>query len=135
MIGRHAERGVTLFVLLSVLAVVLCVVLGAAFGRELYPGQYAQYSDQQRAWFKSIRSPGGVPCCDVADGHLTEWRQTSAGYMVPIGGEWRLVPAAAVVYNAGNPVGEAIVWYRDYGPQIDDPDRYLIRCFVPNSEG
>ncbi len=45
---------------------------------------------------------------------------------MPIAGEWREVPPEAVVYNAGNPVGEAVVWYVQQGPNI-----YYIRCFVP----
>ena len=31
-----------------------------------------------------------------------------------------------VVYNAGNPVGEAVVWYVQQGS-----NNYYIRCFVP----
>jgi hypothetical protein len=44
---------------------------------------------------------------------------------VPIDGEWLPVPAEAIVYNAGNPVGEAVVWYTKYNGKA------YIRCFVP----
>jgi hypothetical protein len=94
--------------------------------------------DYVRSWFKAVRSPGGVPCCDIADGHRTTWRaDKNGGYEVPIAEDdgtvhWLPVPPEAIIYNAGNPVGEAIVWYRDYGPNFkNDPERYLIRCFVP----
>ena len=51
------------------------------------------------------------------------------GYWVPIEGEWRQVPAEAIVYNAGNPVGEAVVWYVRQGVNT-----YYIRCFVPGDD-
>lgn len=90
-------------------------------------GQYESIDPKIRDWFKSVRSPHGIPCCDIADGHRTTWRGTSeGGYEVPIQGQWRKVPPEAVVLNAGNPVGEAIVWYVKQGENV-----YYIRCFVP----
>lgn len=91
-------------------------------------GQYGDVPDNVRSWFKSVRSPRGVPCCDEADGHRTTWDKHpgSDNYWVPIEGEWREVPPEAVVYNAGNPVGEAVVWYVKQGTNT-----YYIRCFVP----
>jgi len=78
-------------------------------------------------WFKSVRSKSGVPCCDIADGHRTDYDQKPDNhYWVPIAGEWRQVPTEAIVENAGNPTGEAIVWYVKQGENI-----YHIRCFVP----
>jgi hypothetical protein len=47
-------------------------------------------------------------------------------FWVPIEGEWRQVPAESVVHNAGNPVGEAMVWYVRQGPS-----EIYIRSFVP----
>lgn len=95
-------------------------------------GQFGSVPDDVRSWFKSVQSPRGVPCCDIADGHRTTWRATrDGGYEVPIPAaaagnvEWVAVPAEAVVYNAGNPVGEAVVWYTRYS------GRTFIRCFVP----
>jgi hypothetical protein len=98
--------------------------------------------DNVRAWFRSVKSPTGVPCCDIADGHRTTWRAgPDGGYEVPINGEeeppgtephWIPVPPEAIIRNAGNPVGEAIVWYRDYGPNVVDPNRFYVRCFVPD---
>jgi hypothetical protein len=83
--------------------------------------------DHIRSWFKSVKSPNGIPCCDIADGHRTTWRGTKDGdYEVPIDDEWVPVPPEAVIYNAGNPVGEAVVWYVRYAD-----GSYYIRCFVP----
>jgi hypothetical protein len=38
------------------------------------------------------------------------------------------VPETAVIRNAGNPVGEAIVWY------VHHAGRIVISCFVPADE-
>jgi hypothetical protein len=89
-------------------------------------GQYNNVPDSIRSWFKSVQSPKGVPCCDIADGHRTTWRGgKDGGYEVPIEGEWHSVPSEAIVYNAGNPVGDAVVWYTKYSGKT------FIRCFVP----
>jgi hypothetical protein len=98
----------------------------AAIARD--SGQFTDVPDTVRSWFKGVRSPHGVPCCDIADGHRTTWDKHPGDerYWVPIDGEWRPVPPEAVVYNAGNPVGEAVVWYVQQGA-----DTVYIRCFVP----
>jgi len=107
------------------LYVVIDVYFHKAFGFD--NGQYENIDPKIRDWFKSVRSKNGIPCCDIADGHRTTWRGTSeGGYEVPIAGEWRKVPSEAIVYNAGNPTGEAIVWYVKQGENT-----YHIRCFVP----
>ena len=108
----------------------VAIVLGGIAAQAKMTTQLAQewgdIPDNLRSWFKSVRSPHGVPCCDVADGHRTAYDIRSDGYWVPIEGEWRQVPPDAVVYNAGNPVGEAVVWYVRQGENV-----YHIRCFVP----
>jgi hypothetical protein len=91
-------------------------------------GQYANVPDNVRAWFKSVRSPRGVPCCDVADGHRTDYDMRQDAYWVPIDGTWMQVPHGAVVPHSDNPTGEAVVWYTKYGSRI------VIRCFVPGGE-
>lgn len=90
--------------------------------------QYEGVDPNVRSWFKGVRSPHGVPCCDISDGHQTTWdkRPGDERYWVPIMGEWRPVPPEAVINNAGNPVGEAVVWYVRQGA-----DTVYIRCFVP----
>lgn len=92
-------------------------------------GQYEGVDSDIRAWFKSVRSPHGVPCCDMSDGHKTEFKTDDKGhYFVPIYGEWHLVPPEAVITSQGNPNDTAIVWYVRQGP-----DSVYIRCFVPTS--
>jgi hypothetical protein len=103
-------------------------------------GQYSDVPDNIRSWFKSVRAPSGVPCCDIADGHRTSYDIRGDGYWIPIpdappGQEnWMPVPPEAVVHDAGNPVGEAVVWWVHTGgdPTAPDPTRRIhIRCFVP----
>jgi hypothetical protein len=94
-------------------------------------GQWNDVPDHVRSWFKSVRSPSGVHCCDIADGHRTDWELRPAGYFIPNpidpAGEWIEVPSGAVVHN---PVGEAIVWWN--AVTIDeDQTGIFIRCFVP----
>ena len=88
-------------------------------------GQFSNVPDDVRAWFKSVKSPHGVPCCDIADGHRTDYDMRDNQYWVPINGEWMPVPPEAVIRNAGNPIGDAVVWYSSYGSRV------VIRCFVP----
>jgi hypothetical protein len=88
-------------------------------------GQFNSVSPAVRAWFHNVKSPHGVPCCDIADGHRTDFEMRKNQYWVPINGTWMAVPADAVLDNVGNPVGDAIVWYSIYGDQV------VIRCFVP----
>jgi hypothetical protein len=90
-------------------------------------GQFANVSPSVRAWFKSVKSQHGVPCCDIADGHRTDYDMRNNQYWVPINGNWMAVPPDAVLSDAGNPVGDAVVWYSIYG------DHVVIRCFVPGS--
>jgi hypothetical protein len=109
-------------------ALFVAALLGLPCGAEAF--DYGQYNDVPaniRSWFKGVRSPHGIPCCDISDGHRTTWRgDKDGGYEVPIEGEWHHVPPEAIIYNAGNPTGEAVVWYVRQGA-----DTYYIRCFVP----
>ena len=83
------------------------------------------------AWFKSVRNPklkafGGV-CCDQSDGRVLrddEWRAGSEGYEVRLEGEWRPVPAEAVLDRIDNPTGGAVVFVY----------RGEILCFVRPNE-
>lgn len=114
-------------------AAVLAALLipAAAFLHGAYAfdnGQYDDVPDHIRQWFKSVRSPNGVPCCDIADGHRTDYDIRADGYYVPVpwlpaGENWIKVPPQAVIHDAGNPVGEAVVWYVE--------ESQYIRCFVP----
>jgi hypothetical protein len=106
------------------LAALLMLVATAALATD--NGQYEGVDPQIRAWFKSIKSKKGVPCCDISDGHTTTWRSKGAGYEVPIEGEWVPIPEEAIVWEAGNPTGEAVVWYVKYDSKV------YVRCFVPS---
>ena len=88
-------------------------------------GQYDNVPPDIRAWFKGITAPNGVPCCDMSDGHRTEYDVRNGAYWVPIEGEWVAVPERAVIRDRGNPVGQAVVWYARHGGSI------IISCFVP----
>lgn len=88
-------------------------------------GQYDDVPADIRAWFKSVMAPNGVPCCDIADGHRTEYDVRGGAYWVPIEGEWMAVPERAVIRDRGNPVGQAVVWYVHHRGEI------IISCFVP----
>lgn len=96
-------------------------------------GQWGDVPDNIRSWFKSVKSPRGVPCCDIADGHRTQYEIRGAGFWIPNPlneQEWIEVPPEAVVYNAGNPVGEAVVWWVPYAT---NPGGVYVRCFVPGA--
>src|SRR5882724_4378984 len=108
----------------------LLFVLGASIFvsgivRAVDRGQFENIPDDIRAWFKGVRSPAGVPCCDISDGHRTAYEVRAGAYWVPINGLWWQVPEKAIVRNAGNPLGEAVVWYVSLRGSIE------IRCFVP----
>lgn len=110
----------------------LCALVAATSQMQAFDnGQYEGIDPKTRAWFESVRSPHGVPCCSMADGHHTDYdARPDNHYWVPIEGEWRQVPTEAIVNNAGNPTGDAIVWYVK-----QDGVTIYIRCFVRPSEG
>ena len=126
----HSNRNLAI---MWCIAVAILMIVGHALAFD--NGQYGDVPDNIRSWFKSVRSPNGVPCCDIADGHSTTWDKHPGDdrYWVPINGEWIPVPPEAVVYNAGNPTGEAVVWYVPLPVDMRSPDHreYYIRCFVP----
>jgi len=88
-------------------------------------GQFGDVPPQVREWFHNVRSANGIPCCDVADGHRTDFDIRKDLYWVPVDGNWVPVPPDAVLKNVGNPTGAAVVWYSIYDGQV------IIRCFVP----
>ncbi len=88
-------------------------------------GQFGDVPPEIRAWFKSVKSHAGVPCCDIADGHRTDYDMRESKYWVPINGKWMMVPPDAVVDDSGNPTGDAVVWYSESSSNV------YIRCFVP----
>ncbi|MGY4497359.1 hypothetical protein ACVWYH_001286 [Bradyrhizobium sp. GM24.11] len=53
------------------LCVWLAAMTSAAFAFD--NGQYDNVPPDIRAWFKSVIAPNGVPCCDISDGHRTDY--------------------------------------------------------------
>lgn len=100
-----------------------CALAGSALAFD--NGQYENVPPDIRAWFKGVIAPNGVPCCDISDGHRTEYDYREGAYWVPIEGRWMQVPAHAIIRDRGNPVGEAVVWYVHHRGGI------IISCFVP----
>lgn len=103
----------------------IALALAATAAQAVDRGQFDDVPDDVRAWFKGVISPGGVPCCDISDGHRTGYETRDGAYWVPIEGTWMQVPAQAVIRDRGNPVGEAVVWY------VHHRGRIVISCFVP----
>jgi hypothetical protein len=111
--------------LLSPRALLVPMLLFAAAAQAVDRGQFEDVPDDIRNWFKGVTSQAGVPCCDIADGHRTDYEVRAGAYWVPVDGTWWRVPDQAVIRDAGNPLGEAIVWYVNFRGSIE------IRCFVP----
>jgi hypothetical protein len=130
MIARNPK---SLLNWLYLLAASILIFYGATRAFAFDNGQYGDVPDNIRSWFKGVHSPNGVPCCDIADGHRTTWEKHPGDdrYWVPIETEWFPVPSEAVIHNAGNPTGEAVVWYVMKDATAPFPGKYHIRCFVP----
>jgi hypothetical protein len=109
----------------AIAAVLVCtpVVYTPAMARD--NGQFSNVPPEIRAWFKSVKSHAGIPCCDISDGHRTDYDMRENKYWVPINGQWMMVPPEAVVDDSGNPTGDAVVWYTEFNGNV------YIRCFVP----
>lgn len=43
-------------------------------------GQYENVPTDVRNWFKGVIAPNGVPCCDISDGHRTEYDFREGAY-------------------------------------------------------
>jgi hypothetical protein len=112
------RKGTRIIVILSALA-------AAGSAGAVDRGQFNDVPADIRAWFKSVIAPNGVPCCDISDGHRTDYEVRGGAYWVPIEGAWMQVPAHAVITDRGNPVGEAVVWYVHHRGSI------IISCFIP----
>src|ERR1700704_459770 len=78
------------------LALLALLLLAAGGAQATDQGQFENIPDNIRSWFKSVKSPKGVPCCDISDGHRTDYDMRDGSYWVPIEGEWRQVPQGAV---------------------------------------
>jgi hypothetical protein len=63
------------------MAIAAIVVCTPALARD--NGQYEDVPENIRNWFKSVRSPQGIPCCDISDGHRTDYDMRDNKYWVP----------------------------------------------------
>ena len=104
---------------------VLPLLVAAAAANAVDRGQYENVPEHIKKWFKGVRNKSGGYCCDISDGHRTEYDVRAGQYWVPIGVVWWQVPDNAIIRDAGNPLGEAVVWYVDLLGRIE------ITCFVP----
>ena len=86
-------------------------------------GQYQNVPADIRTWLRGVIVLNGVPCCDISDGHRTEYDLREGAYWVPIEGQWMQVPAHAIIRDRGNPVGEAVMSYVHRGG--------IVSCFIP----
>src|SRR5262249_56277790 len=66
----------------SILACAIGLLISTAAGA-FDNGQWNDVPDHVRSWFKSLRSPAGLLCCGVADGHRTAWEIRREGYFIP----------------------------------------------------
>ena len=71
-----------LFRALSLVIGALIFVSGTALAVDR--GQFENVPDDIRAWFKGVRSLEGAPCCDISDGHRTNYDVRAGRYWVPI---------------------------------------------------
>ncbi len=58
------------------LLLVLVLAASAALGGAAFAFDNGQYNDVPpdiRAWFRNVLAPNGVPCCDISDGHRTDY--------------------------------------------------------------
>lgn len=109
----------------SRIALMIPLTMFASMAFAVDRGQFSDVPDHIRKWFKDARSPAGVPCCDVSDGHRTDYDVRGGVYWVPIDGVWWEVPEKAVIRTGGNPTGGAVVWYMMFRGNLE------ITCFVP----
>jgi hypothetical protein len=133
------------------------IPIAFAYGRELYPGQYAQVPPEIQEWFRTQKIPGTeATCCSESDGVHGEhdvrngkyWTRFVIEYHAydctaanPSGFldkgikteqiDWVPVPEHVIIRNAKNPYLNPIIWWlREKGM----PNGVRIRCYVPAPE-
>ena len=83
-------------------------------------------------WIEGLTNPATGLSCAEFDPHLlgqSDWRLEGDHYKILIAGEWRDVPAAAIVDRTGNPTGDAIAFYAGAADE-DASVAPLVYCFV-----
>ena len=116
---------VAVAVVVMIAAVIWLTEMAPAFDN----GGWGDVPPAVRSWFKGVKAPSGVPCCDIADGHGTDEDVRPDGTTwVPNPlktDEWMQIPPEAIVYEAGNPTGRAVIWWVRQGEGV-----VYVRCFV-----
>lgn len=123
----------------------VCAVAGVAFaaqqswGREQYPGQYAQVDPAIKKWFNEQKIPGtDESCCSAADGVYAEedirgghyWTRFVAiqhNYGAPpieTDSGWVQVPDEVVIHDPNRHGAPVVWWWLSNG-------RPVVRCFAP----
>ena len=102
-IPRWAVFTVIALLLVALVIALLIELVYARWSPQLAE-EWGDVDESTRSWFRGVRSPHGVPCCDIADGHKTTWRhgpetELNSGYEVPVNDEWMPVPKAAIIYK------------------------------------
>ena len=113
----------------------------ALFSSAAYP--HDPQRPELNAWFKSLKSKAGEPCCDTGDGQHAEaaWDMAKGGYRVLLKnpqrpnepGQWFDVPYSAVV-DQPNVSGVAMVWWSP-SYDLDGTMTPRWRCFIPGVGG
>lgn len=82
------------------------------------------YDGSQSDWYKSLRSPGGIPCCDIADCRRVDAEQRDGQWWAnsPRWG-WQPVPDKAILPGFSI-FAEAVLCETQWGPNMH------FYCFV-----
>lgn len=88
------------------------------------------HDEETSQWFKSLRGPSGIPCCDYTDGSRIEdpgdYKENEDGsYEVFAHDKWNHI-SKDYVLEGSNKVGYAILWWP---PMMDHPI-----CFLPGTK-
>jgi hypothetical protein len=104
----------------------LLVVGTAVFARDYR--QYEHAPAEIRQWFRDLRSPDGVSCCEVTDCRRTEAHLSEGRWQARApDGSWVAVPRGRVIHDRGNPIGEPILC------ATQEDGTWLVFCFVPGA--
>jgi hypothetical protein len=125
----HLARAalVAAFLILAAATLAITVFLDGAYA---FDSEKWGHDAATSEWFRSLRAPNGIPCCDYADGVRIEdpdWRENQDGsYAVFAKGQWHAIDKDHII-TATNRVGYAIVWWPEHW---DHPS-----CFLPGARG
>jgi hypothetical protein len=124
------SRALALPVILSVAVAAMVMACARDGARAEDKGQWNAYhlSDDQKAWFKTVRDSLGNTCCDGADGYPVNYEMRGNKYWVYFRGQWLEVEERAVKRQR-NPIGEGVAWFYFVGGEL------TVRCFVPGPGG